>query len=47
MKDRDVFPGLKIKLVQTLVFPVVTYGSESWILKKAEQNRIEAFELWV
>ena len=47
MKDRDVSRDLKIKLVQTLVFPVVTYGSESWTLKKADQNRIESFELWV
>ena len=47
MKDRDVSRGLKIRLVQTLVFPVVTYGSESWTLKKADQNRIESFELRV
>ena len=47
MKDRDVSQGVKTKLVQTLIFPVVTYGSESWTIKKADQKRIEAFELWV
>ena len=36
MRDRDVSRGLKIRLVQTLVFHVVTYGSESWTLKKAD-----------
>ena len=36
----------KVHLVKAMVFPVVMYGCESWILKKAEHQRIEAFELW-
>ena len=36
----------KIHLVKAMVFPVVMYGSESWAIKKAEHQRIEAFELW-
>ena len=36
----------KVHLVKAMVFPVVTYGSESWIIKKAECQRIDAFELW-
>ena len=36
----------KIRLVKAMVFPVVMYGCESWIVKKAEQRRIDAFELW-
>ena len=36
----------KIRIVKAMVFPVVTYRSESWTIKKAEQRRIDAFELW-
>ena len=36
----------KVHLVKAMVFPVVMYGSESWIVKKAEHRRIDAFELW-
>jgi len=36
----------KIRLVKVMVFPVVMYGSESWTIKKAEHQRIDAFELW-
>ena len=41
MKDKGLSRGLNIRLVQTLVFPVVTYGSASCTLKKADQNRID------
>ena len=36
----------KVRLVKTMVFPVVMYGCESWTVKKAERRRIDAFELW-
>ena len=36
----------KVRLVKAMVFPVVMYGCESWIIKKAEHRRIDAFELW-
>ena len=36
----------KVRLVKTVVFPLVIYGCESWTIKKAEQQRIDAFELW-
>ena len=46
LKSRDItLPG-KVRLVKTMVFPVVTYGCESWNIKKAEHQRIDAFELW-
>ena len=44
-KSRDTLPT-KVCLVKALVFPVVMYGCESWTLKKAERQRIDAFELW-
>ena len=44
--DRNVTKATKIKLVQTLVFPIAIYASESWTINKADQNRINAFELW-
>src|SRR5574341_71754 len=37
---------MKVRLVRTMVFPVVMYGCESWTVKKAERQRIDAFELW-
>ena len=43
-KSRDI--TLKVRLVKTIVFPVVMYGCESWTVKKAECRRIDAFELW-
>ena len=45
-KSRDVTLPTKFHLVKALVFPVVMYGNESWTLKKAEHQRIDAFELW-
>ena len=43
-KSRDITLPTKIRLVKTMVFPVVTYGCESWTVKKAECRRIDAFE---
>ena len=44
-KSRDITFPTKVHLVKTMVFPVVMYGCESWIIKKAEFQRIDAFEL--
>ena len=46
LKSRDITLPTKICLVKAMVFPVVTYGCESWTMKKAECRRIGAFELW-
>ena len=46
LKIRDLTLPTKVHLVKTMVFPVVTYGCESWTVKKAECQRIDAFELW-
>ena len=46
LKSRDVTLPTKVRLVKAMVFPVVMYGCESWIVKKAERRRIDAFELW-
>ena len=46
LKSRDIALLPKVCLVKALVFPVVTYGCESWTIKKAEPRRIDAFELW-
>ena len=46
LKSRDVTLPTKIHLVKAMVFPVVMYGCESWTVKKAECQRIDAFELW-
>ena len=46
LKSRDVPLPTKVHLVKAMVFPVVMYGCESWIIKKAEHQRIDAFELW-
>ena len=46
LKNRDITLPTKIHLVQAMVFPIVMYGCKSWILKKAECCRIDAFELW-
>ena len=45
-KSRDITLPTKVRLVKAMVFPVVTYGYESWTVKKAEHRRIDAFELW-
>ena len=46
LKSRDVTLPTKVRLVKAMVFPVVMYGCESWTVKKAERQRIDAFELW-
>ena len=46
LKSRDNTLPTKIRLVKAMVFPVVMYGCESWSIKKAERQRIDAFELW-
>ena len=45
LKSRDITVPAKISLVKAMVFPVVTYACESWTIKKAERQRIDAFEL--
>ena len=45
-KSRDITLPTKVHLVKVMVFPVVLYVSESWTIKKAELQRIDAFELW-
>ena len=45
-KSRDITLPTKVRLVKAMVFPVVMYEYESWIIKKAEHQRIDAFELW-
>ena len=46
LKSRDITLPTKINLVKTIVSPVVMYGCENWTIKKAECQRIDAFELW-
>ena len=46
LKSRDITLPTKVRLVKATVFPVVMYGCESWTTKKAESQRIDAFELW-
>ena len=46
LKSRDITLPTKVHLVKAMVFPVVMYGCESWIIKKADCQRIDAFELW-
>ena len=46
LKSRDITLSTKVHLVEAMVFPVVMYGCESWTVKKAECQRIDAFELW-
>ena len=45
-KSRDITLSTKVHIVKAMVFPVVMYGCESWTIKKAECQRIDAFELW-
>ena len=46
LKSRDITSPTKVHLVEAVVFPVLTDGCESWSIKKAESQRIDAFELW-
>ena len=46
LESRDTTLPTKVRIVKTMVFPVVVYGCESWTVKKAERRRIDAFELW-
>ena len=46
LKSRDITLSTKVHLVKAMVFPVVMYGCDSWTIKKAECQRIDAFELW-
>jgi hypothetical protein len=45
MKARDVAKATKIKIAETIIFPIVTYGSESWTKRKKERNKIDVFLL--
>ena len=45
-KSRDIILPTEVRLVKAMVFPAVMYGCESWTVKKAEHQRIDAFELW-
>ena len=47
LKSRDITLPTKVRLVKAMVFPVVVYGCESCTIKKAERQRIDAFELWL
>ena len=46
LRGRDITLPTKVHLVKAMVFPIVMYGCESWTIKKVEQQRIDAFELW-
>ena len=46
LKSRDITLSTKVHIVKAMVFPVVMYGCDSWTIKKAEWQRIDAFELW-
>ena len=46
LKIRDITRSTKVLIVKAMVFPVATYGCESWTIKKAEHQRIDAFKLW-
>ena len=45
-KSRDITLPTKVRLVKAMVFPVIKYGCENWTVKKAERQRIDAFEPW-
>ena len=47
MKDQDVKKATKIKIAETVIFPTVTYGNESWTVSEKERKKIDAFELWM
>ena len=46
LKNRDIPLPTKVRVVKAMIFPVVTYGCESWTINKAEHRRIDAYELW-
>jgi hypothetical protein len=46
VKDRDVKEATKTRIAETIIFPAVTYGSESWTMSKKERKKMDAFELW-
>ena len=46
LKSRDITLPTKVHIVKAIVFPIVIYGCESWIIRKAEHRKIDAFELW-
>ena len=46
LKNRDITLPTKVHLIESMIFPLVMYGSESWTIKKAEHRKIDAFELW-
>ena len=46
LKSRDIILSTEVRLVKAMAFPIVMYGCESWTIKKAERQRIDAFELW-
>ena len=46
LKSRDIILLTKVRIVKAMVFPVVMYGCESWTVKEAEHQRIDAFKLW-
>ena len=46
LKSRDITLSKKVRLLKAMVFPVVMYGCESWTIKKAECQNVDAFELW-
>ena len=46
LKSRDITLPTKVHIVKAMVFPVVTYGCASWTIKKAEHQKIDAFQLW-
>ena len=46
LKSRNITLSTKVHLVKAMVFPMVMYGYESWTVKKAEHQRVDAFELW-
>ena len=46
LKSRDIIQLTKVHIVNSVIFPVITYGCESWTIKKAEHQRVVAFELW-
>ena len=46
LRSRDITLPTKVRLVKAMIFPVVMYGCESWTVKKAKRQRIDAFELW-
>ena len=46
LKSKDITLSTKVRLVKAMAFPVVIYGCEGWTIKKAECQRIDAFELW-